>query len=296
MGKAPCQADFLRLNASRPAAPHLLRWFEEGLAQLLRSRGRLPVGPTCFIYTAPDERGALVGAFAPSVDRVGRAFPLAVFTEVDGAVLADRLRRVPLAFAGFLEAAGALLQDAASLDLAGLSARLAALPLPGEQDFIDAEARREQLLAQSTGATLLECFGGEAPVDAACHAVRSVLAACAAERDQPPARASVVLDCPLVPALGPLPWLELTCGLLRWRGAPPTLLWRPERLLLSLGPPPPSTLVFLADPNAANARLWPLRPSTLEAARQARQALSPGQRAVLQPENPLGALLRGLTT
>ena len=67
--------------------------------------------------------------------------------------------------------------------------------------------------------------------------------------------------------------------------AVPSLLWTtgPEaRLLLTLGPPSPVALAFLANPRHRSSRLWPLRTAVASAMDHAWAALSPQQRAVLE--------------
>jgi type VI secretion system protein ImpM len=114
-----------------------------------------------------------------------------------------------------------------------------------------------------------------------------------------PARTRVVLECPLA-GEGPAAWLELARRVLRWR-VPPPLFWTeaaPPRLLLCLGPPPPSLLGNLARPDPRSNLVWPLRTAQRAAAEAALQGLTSGQRAAVEdPDRSLrqlfGAFLQG---
>ncbi|MFP2904515.1 type VI secretion system-associated protein TagF, partial [Pyxidicoccus sp. 3LFB2] len=108
LGKTPRQAEFIRLNAATPLALQLYGWMEEGVERARRARVDLPADPVSFVFTAPGQKQALVGMMSPSVDSVGRAFPLAVFTEVASAATAPRFALTPEAFQPFLRAAALL--------------------------------------------------------------------------------------------------------------------------------------------------------------------------------------------
>ncbi len=295
LGKAPCQADFIRLNASSEGASHFHRWLEEGMALVLQAGARLPAVPTCFVFTTPGGRSALVGSLVASEDRVGRRFPLAVFAEVEARTLASRFPWVALAYQPLLAAAGEFLAEAGSLDWPRLQARLGALPVPDERWLAEAERLHQRALAESRGSVLWEAIGQE-PEALPCYAVRTFLAACAGAREREPLRAHAILDCPLPPGGEPGPWLELACRLLRWREHPPSFFWsQGSRLLLCLGPALPSLLPFLADPARSGERLWPLRTSAPDALAAAWLATPPAHREALSRSSvSLESLLHAL--
>ncbi len=97
------------------------------------------------------------------------------------------------------------------------------------------------------------------------------------------------------PILGPAQsalWLEVARR--RLGATIPSLLWTPEgagHLLMTLGPPAPLALAFLANPRHRSTRLWPLRTAVTTAAEQAWAALEPAQRqAIEEPYGTLGDL------
>ncbi|MBM7115294.1 type VI secretion system-associated protein TagF [Archangium primigenium] len=300
VGKTPCQTDFLRLQATSVLAVQLHLWLAEGVEAARAARCGLPPGVVHFLFTAPGEANVLLGVFAPSTDGVGREFPLAVFTELPGPTAANQLAVLPTAFGPFLAAGAALLHDAATLDVVGLTQRVRALPYPPPEALTRARRQLQGLWMTTRGPELLQPLlrPGEAP-GSPYYALHTFRTACDGERHRQRGRAHVVLECPLPPGLGPSAWLELATRLLRWPSVPPALLWaeHPEpRLLLCLGAMPPELLPHLARPGPGGQRLWPLRTSRGAAIEQAARALTEHQRRLIDsPTTSLEELLHGLS-
>ncbi len=300
VGKAPCQADFLRLDAASALAVQLQHWLADGVEAAHAARCGLPSTAVHFLFTAPGEANVLLGVFAPSTDGVGRDFPLAVFTELPGPTAANQLAVLPTAFGPFLRAAAPLLNDAATLDVAGLTQRVRALPYPSPEALARARRQLQGTWASTRGAELLGPLlrPGEVP-GSPYYALHTFRTACAGERHQQRSRANIILECPLPSGLGPSGWLELATRLLRWPSVPPALLWTesPEpRLLLCLGAMTPELFVHLARPGQGGQRLWPLRTSRVAAIEQAERALTEHQRRLIDsPTTTLEELLHGLS-
>ncbi|HSP81411.1 MAG TPA: type VI secretion system-associated protein TagF [Myxococcaceae bacterium] len=296
LGKAPRHPEFVRYNAASPLARYLLRWLEDGTGRLHAARSSLEGAPTCFVFTAPGEKTALVGVLTPSTDSIGRAFPLALFQEVPTATVAGRYALLPEAFQPFFLAATRLVREAASLELEALQARAQELPSVSAADTRVAERVREVLLAEPRCDELLRNASGGGSPEVRYYALHTFLTACAGERQRERDLASVVLDCPFPAHMGPVLWLELSARLLRWSAAPPSFFWsegEQPRLLLCLGAAPSTLLLHLAQPGRASANLWPLRTERPAALARAKQALSPAQRRVIDsPSSTLENLLR----
>jgi type VI secretion system protein ImpM len=294
VGKAPAQADFMRIDADA-SAQELLTWMEQSDDTLRRAGGALPPTPTAFVFSAPTLRNALVGVLAPSRDQVGRVFPLAVFAVLPAAPLSDHYRLVPAAFRGFLAAAGALLQEAPTLSATQIAERVRALPRPGESEWRSADDERRALLEQPNASWLTEltALGGSLGPH---YALRTFVAACRDRAAEPP-KSAIVLACPLG-AAGPMPWLELSARILRWKGQPPAFLWNeaaPPRLLLTLGSSPGSSLSYLARPDSNAPSLWSLLTSHAPSQQSARDGLSSDQRAAIEEKRgSTGQLLDSL--
>lgn len=300
VGKAPCHADFLRINAASSLAFQLHRWLTDGVEKARAARCGLPSGTVSFLFTAPKEKNVLLGVLAPSTDGVGRDFPLAVFTELPAPPVANRLSVLPAAFRPFLTAGAALLRAAASMDLPELTRRVDTLPHPGQEELGMAERHLRTLLAEKRGPELLGPLSrpGEVP-GGPYYAFHTFRTACAGERHRQQALANIILECPLTPVLGPVAWLELATRLLRWPSAPPALAWCEDgepRLLLCLGAMAADVLLHLASPTHGGNRLWPLRTTRAAAIAQARQALSETQRQLIDsPTTSLEELLQALS-
>jgi hypothetical protein len=197
-----------------------------------------------------------------------------VFLEVDLANPA--LPKAPETFGPFLAQAGGLLEEAERLDDAALAARLGTLPLPSPADAQRAEEQRRARLRTPHGGTLRTLFARRGAEDSHLYALRTLVSAASQERKASPPRpgaagSSPTLDCPLVPELGPWPWLELSAR----TGPPtlPTLLWTQQRLLLVWGAPPALMLSFLVKEDHPSPKRWPLTTAQSPAVDAARCAL-----------------------
>ncbi|HEX5750984.1 MAG TPA: type VI secretion system-associated protein TagF [Archangium sp.] len=300
VGKAPCQADFLRIQASSPLAHQFLHWLSAGVEAARAARCGLPSGTASFLFTVPGERNVLAGVFSPSVDGVGRAFPLAVFTELAASALALRLSLLPLALRPFLLASSELLRASASMDLPELTRQVGILPPPDMEDFVSADRQLQELLAGRRGVDLLAPLSHpEEALDSTYYALHTFRVACTGERHRQDTPAHIILECPLVNGLGPAVWLELAAKLLRWTSTPPAFAWSDgaePRLLLCLGTTAPELFLHLARPGWDGSHLWPLRTTRAAAIEHARRSLSETQRRHIDsPTTPLEALLHALS-
>jgi type VI secretion system protein ImpM len=275
-GKIPAQGDFVRLNASTPAALAFDVFLQDGLDALRRAGGALVPEPVRFAFFDASSKTGLYGVFAPSQDAVGRAYPLSVFAGLrEGAALAE----VPIAGRGFLDAAAELLALGATLSSADLCAQARALEVPslGEEGGARAALRRT---LNDTGAAWLwgTLFPDAAATDSVAYALRTLKAACDAVRVRPPAGPGIVLDCPAPSLQAALFWLALCEARLGWRGASPSFFWSANgggRMLVALGPPPPALVSFLARPDSPSNKLWPLRTGVASAREAAARDIDP---------------------
>ncbi|WP_321549657.1 type VI secretion system-associated protein TagF [Hyalangium rubrum] len=288
LGKAPCQGDFIRWNASDPVSQQFHRWLEEGHEAVRRGNVLLPAEPIHFLFTMAGGRQGLMGMMAPSSDKVGRIFPLAVYVPADLASLAGHTAPLlPGSHQAFFAAARQLLADAATLSADELNKRVEALGAHAEGDSGDAEDyRRKAQLAPASSLVKQFTSDGAAP-GAQYYAFRTFMTACSAEKGKEPSKPGVTLDCPFSEETGPYPWVELARRLLQWRSTPPSLFWHygpSPRLLLSLGPPASSALMHLAKLDHSSRNLWPLRTKQPNAIESAKQALSASQRRAIEDD------------
>lgn len=291
-GKVASQPDFLRAGAGAFCQAGLDRWLQEGVEALRAERTALPPSPVAFLLAPVGAPTAFLGALAPSADAAGRSFPLSFFVEISTTTACEILPSLPEAHAPFLANASALFSEAASLDGAEIARRAQALTAGAPAAAAPHAWKNEPVR------TLTEAFGGSLP--AVAYAIRTLVAGCERSGQSITAAATagaVTIDAPTSgPATSAL-WLEIAHHRLGWRDAVPSLFWpersgdegpSPGRLLMTLGPPSPMALAFLANPAHRSTRLWPLRTGVASAADQALAALTAAQRRTI--EDPTAAL------
>ncbi|MBV8796088.1 MAG: type VI secretion system-associated protein TagF [Hyphomicrobiales bacterium] len=171
-GKLPAKRDFIGMNASRRFLEAWEPWLQAGVAMSKQMLGDAWIetynrAPIWRYWLGADFCGeAMIGAFMPSVDGVGRAFPLAVFVGEGGASLPPPELEPNDAW---FEAAEAVLLDAlepgATLEL--IAEKVAALPAPVLESRITEHGDFEEL---GEGGVLARDVGGE--VSAAFLAAR----------------------------------------------------------------------------------------------------------------------------
>jgi type VI secretion system protein ImpM len=224
-----------------------------------------------------------VGVFAPSVDKVGRNFPLAVFVPVQNKEAGAQFPVLPATYRPFLDAAVALLAESPQLDGHQLAERLPSLPLPSPEDLASAETTLHQSMATERASGLSERAFGDPIAGHHYYGFWTFQSACNSVRGREPARANVAVDCPASGEVDLFAWLDLARRTLRWP-APPPFFWRDGaagHLLLSLGAASGALLAYLSDPSWVTNKVWPLRTTQPAAVAAARRALGPAQLAAI---------------
>ena len=285
-GKVVSQPDFLRAGAGAFCQAGLDRWLQEGVEALRAERAELPPSPIAFLVAPAGGPTAFLGALATSADSAGRSFPLSFFVEVSTATASDTLPSLPAAYAPLVANASALFSDAANLDGAEIARRAQALAV-GTPTAAATHAWKNEPVR-----TLTTTFGGSLP--GVAYALRTLVAAC--ERSGQSATTAtaaggVTVDAPTSGSATSALWLDIAWRRLGWHDAIPSLLWLEwsagnggsnGRMLMTLGPPSPTALTYLANPGHRSTRLWPLRTGVASAADQALAALTPEQRRVIE--------------
>ncbi len=276
-GKVATQPDFFRVGAGSFSQAGLDRWLQEGAEALRAERAQLPTTPTAFLL-APAGAVAFVGMLTASVDAANRSFPLALFHEIPTARACERLPSLPAAHARFIEEATRLLSAGPSFD--GEMIAREARPLT-----VEALALPEPHAWKNEPVSTLEAAleGSRREV---AYALRTLAGACdRAVASAPTSANALTVDAPVSgPATRAL-WLEIARSRLGWRDTVPSLLWTagPQgRLLITLGPPSPQALAFLANAQHRSSRFWPLRTTVASAVDQAWAALTGPQRATVE--------------
>lgn len=256
-GKLPIQADFVRLNAGGFASGGFDQWLEDGVGAVHAARGSAKSTLITFFAYASNAPNACIGMIGPSVDKVGRGFPAALFAYLDPAVTNASAFAVE-ALGGFLFEAQA---HVAGLPTAQAAPNIGEFNVPnGEAQLMAIQAAATRLTTSNLHETLSVIFG-EKDSNNWEHALATCLAACATAKGRFPEKAIVTLDLPAGDDRALSFWLAMVTTALAWPSGAPSWLWdsEGERLILALGPPTPSLFVALALPDWAGARHWVVR-------------------------------------
>jgi type VI secretion system protein ImpM len=272
-GKIPTQGDFVRLNASTPAALAFDAFLQESLEALRRAGGELVPEPVRFAFFDGGSKSGIFGVFAPSQDSVGRSYPLSVFAPL---VDATGVAEVPFAARAFLDASADLIAAGTTLSGPDLCARARALEVPA----VGGQGTSRRALHDVGAVWLWQTLFPDAPAESAAYALRTLKTACDQVKGKPPSAPGLVLDCPAPNLHAALLWLALVDGRLGWRNAgAPSFFWSASgggRMLIALGPPPAALLSFLARPDSPSNKLWPLSTAVASARAAAARDLDAG--------------------
>jgi type VI secretion system protein ImpM len=149
-GKLPAKRDFIGMNASRRFLEAWEPWLQAAVATSKQMLGDAWIetynrAPIWRYWLGSDFCGeAMIGAFMPSVDGVGRSFPLAIFVgEGDASLAPPELEPNDAWF----EAAEAVLLEALEpgTTLEQIAERVAGLPAPALETRITKDGGLEQL-------------------------------------------------------------------------------------------------------------------------------------------------------
>jgi type VI secretion system protein ImpM len=253
-GKHPSADDFLRLNASGAE----VRWLDEWLSGALPAAERL-VPEWESVYArfpsvsficggAGKSTTYLLGAMAPSTDRIGRQYPLILFAEVDETAILDGYPGVP--HERFLEEAEALIARRDRLSRDGLLEAVEALTPPDDGSLQSAMRRHRDFLEETNGDDALAAmFARAGDVAQAEHALGILREACRSISPRDPLPGFGV-RCPIGERTGSertqhaALWLEVLQRLLSVRLVP-NALWSGGVMLAYFGRLPAKALTAL---------------------------------------------------
>lgn len=281
-GKAPGMGDFLRVGSAGRAGDSFDEWIQQGLghAEAKRGPGWAEAygsgGAWAFIYRPPRSAGTqegLVGVMGPSVDAVGRRYPLVVCTNALAACGVPWPHVLPLAFGDFLDgAAGVLLDPGASASAVGMQAALGRVAPPALRDA-DWSARDYEVWASSTPlAQAWSILYGE-DVLSPVHAVYTIAEAVAPFRGVEAPETRLSLRLPLGAAGGAAAafWIDIVRRLARSPREVRTCFWssdgRTGTLLVQLGTTPAASLGELWAPDANSEHVCELTAPSAEDSR-----------------------------
>ena len=266
--------DFLRVGSGGPAGEALEQWVEQGLAFAEAKRGSAwpaiyASGATyAFVFRPPRSSNAtntLVGVIKPSVDAVGRRFPLVVYSPALPRNTVPWPHILPIALGDFFDAAATLLMEAdAVTGIADMQAALRRVPLPQLADG-DRNAQEYEAWATSTplGHAWNVVYGGDQAMSVP-RALHTISEAIAPFRGQEAPATKLGLRLPLGPGgiAAASFWLDTIRRLARSPAEVRTTFWCFDGTsgcaIVQLGDTPASTLGELWSPDANSEYLCDL--------------------------------------
>jgi type VI secretion system ImpM family protein len=162
-GKLPCALDFVRVRHDYREAIALDDWLQSAVQALAVSELRWPATTFQFVLRPGASAAALVGVVAPSRDRAGRSYPLAIFTRLPLTAAVEGHAAGLLAAQPFVGAATELLGRAGSLSLEELTGELAALKPPCVETCSSAREELARAFTQLTLRDFAQLTLGELP-------------------------------------------------------------------------------------------------------------------------------------
>jgi type VI secretion system ImpM family protein len=311
-GKTPRMGDFLRVGSGGPAGEALEQWVEQGLAHAEAKRGAswpatYRMGATyAFIFRPPratNVHEALVGVMKPSVDAVGRRFPLVVYARALPRTVFNWPHALPMALGDFLDAAATLLLEAdAVTGIADMQAALRRIPQPN-LDAAQQNAQEYDAWAVSTflGHAWSVVYGGD-PLSAP-RAIHTIMEAVAPFRGEEAPATKLGLRLPLGTGgvAAAVFWLDTIRRLARTPTAVRTSFWSFDgsqgNAIVQLGDTPASTLTELWSPDANSDYLCDLTaPTSVDVGRFLTKLPPQVAEALRRPETIVGHFLHWLTT
>ncbi len=275
-GKLPERGDFIRVGLASAESSAFETWLGHCVE---RSRGAIPHEPVRFLLRF-DGLPSLVGTWVKSRDRVGRAFPLAVFRSLDNALDGVPMTTLPAFFASYLAELEASLHVTEGVDVASLLSGAGHVPTPHPSELPMLSGALSQALDElSVPAFCSRVYGQSAP-DQLAYALFTLDGALgmARGRSAPPP----TLDCPGHDELDRFFWLSLLHAMSADDTPPLSLIWSGGRTLIMFGRPSEDALTFLVQPEHNGAQRWPLHTTRSEVATSSLAQIGPSLEAALR--------------
>ncbi len=264
-GKTPRMGDFLRVGFPDTAGEALEEWVHQGLAAAETRRAQAwqqeyPTGLThAFVFRGARgarSREVLAGVIRPSVDAVGRRFPLLVYAPAMPAPELAWPHVLPMALGDFFEAAAIAIHDSESIgSVAEMRGALGPLAPPALSQIEPSARDYHAWSMRSTLSSVWSVVFGDANPYMPARAVHVIADALAPFRGEPMAATKVGLRLPLGAGgvASALFWLDVVARLARTPLEVRTCFWSFDgtsgSAIVQLGDTPASTLADLWAPD-----------------------------------------------
>jgi type VI secretion system protein ImpM len=271
-GKVPTQGDFVRVNMGREGGPALEAWLGSAVEH---AQGQVPERAVRFLGRMAPTCRLVAGAWVPSQDAVGRAFPLAIFCDIEDELSLAPFSALPTFLAPWFEHVEALARSASQNSAAAVAASVGALDL-GHPSTVPAAVYRntEPLMRMSVSELASELYEQDiGALDQLAYGLTSVRKA--VQRCRTAAQERISLDAPCKSDFHVFAWLEVVRRVLGSSATPWFVATESStrRTLVSLGGLSDLALAFLLDPDHPSAERWPLRSPRADVAARIRGTL-----------------------
>lgn len=240
VGKFPGYSEFLRSEGELALA--FETWLDDASGELRVRYGSswtvLFTSTVRFLWYPPRRvrtAGALIGVIVPSVDAVGREYPLCVFAQF-AAVKDASPHLVPLAFQHYLAEAESLARSAPELSKASLQDHAEALRLPSSEAFADADVEHRTFTEEVRHEDLWPVlFAGGEPTSMASHTLDALSNALLSLRGKERPQSDMLLRLPLSEGRYVPIWLDVVERFREPHAARASAFWTDETLLIAPG-------------------------------------------------------------
>ncbi len=267
-GKTPKMGDFLRVGSAGRVGESFDDWIQQGMAVAEAKRGAAwaPAYSSgelwAFIYRAPrgvNIREGLVGVMKPSVDAVGRRFPLVISAAALSQCVVPWPHVLPMGFGEFLDRAATVLLESDSITgVAEMQNALLRIPEPTPGD---AQPSAHEYEAWAASTPLLNAWaviygpGDYVSPPRAIHTIGEALAPFRGE-EAPNTKLSLRLPLGAGGVAAAAFWIDVIRQIARSLAEVRTCFWsvggQTGSIIVQLGNTPPSTLgeLWAPDPNS----------------------------------------------
>ena len=270
-GKVPRMGDFVRVRAHAEPTASFENWIQEAMAYGEAKRGAawpaIYQGGAihAFVFRPPKKSksaspaSVVAGVFRPSLDAVGRRFPLVVAAPLAEQIVAPGPHLLPLVLGDFFEAATQQLMTVDSVgSLEEFERHVSRVASPYLDDAAARNAEYTQWAYNTPLATAWSVVYGDPNSRQPIHAINTISECLASFRGKEALDTPLSVRVPL--GSGGIAaaafWLDIVRRIARWNATVPTYFLHFDgytgSMLVQLGDTPPSSLLELWAPDPAS--------------------------------------------
>lgn len=255
-GKLPSVLDYVRVNHDTREALALDQWMQAAFQHLAERGTPWPDRGYRFVMRPKACTSSLVGVIAPSRDRAGRKYPLAIFAPLPQPMNAASHAATSLGAQRFFDQADQLLATLAKATASECAALLAQLIVPTESDIEVAQGELDAHMGSTSLSTFLATL--QSPLNDAPELARSIIESMTAlvDRGQD---GRLTLDLPARSGFDVAVWVAMLESATSSPNSARSYFWNhsepSRRMLFGAGSPSPMVPLWLASPHLRSEKL-----------------------------------------